>query len=535
LKRLRELITEAQALGELESGRVNAGSHNVTLWAELLALGVVDAQVAAWHASLQRMSAARPPHSVDPPAMLRAELREYQRDGLNWLSFLWDNGFGGILADDMGLGKTLQALALFCRIREQGGAGPFLVVAPTSVVTNWAAECAKFAPDLAGVPVTSTIARGKVPIAELAVGADIVITSYTLLRIDFEHYASIDWAAVVLDEAQFVKNHNSKVHQCARRLPSPFKLAITGTPMENNLLELWALLSITAPGLFPRPQPFTDYYRRPIESGQDPERLTTLRRRMKPMMLRRTKSQVASDLPPKQEQAMSLDLSAKHRKIYDTRLARERQKVLGLLGDFERHRFEIFRSLTMLRQLSLHAALVDEADRAIASAKVDYLTEQLPGLVAEGHSALVFSQFTGFLALLRESLDAAGIEYCYLDGSMSSRQRQNEIKRFSAGQRRVFLISLKAGGFGLNLTEADYCFLCDPWWNPAAEAQAVDRAHRIGQTRPVNVYRLVSAGTIEEKVVALQERKRELFAAVVDDGEMFGTAITESDIREMLT
>ena len=393
---------------------------------------------------------------------------------------------------------------------------------------------ARFAPDLAGVPVTRRSQRGKVPIAEIAAGADVVITSYTLLRIDFDHYAAVDWAAVVLDEAQFVKNHNAKVHQCARRLSAPFKLAITGTPMENNLLELWALLSITAPGLFPRPKPFTDYYRRPIESGQNPERLATLRRRMKPMMLRRTKDQVASDLPPKQEQALTLDLGAKHRKLYDTRLARERQKVLGLLGDFERNRFEIFRSLTMLRQLSLHAGLVDEADRGVASAKVDYLTEQLPGLVAEGHSALVFSQFTGFLAVLRASLDAAGIGYCYLDGSMSSKQRTREISRFTGGAAQVFLISLKAGGFGLNLTEADYCFLCDPWWNPATEAQAVDRAHRIGQTRPVTVYRLVSAGTIEEKVVALQERKRKLFNAVVDDGDLFGTAISESDIREML-
>ena len=339
----------------------------------------------------------------------------------------------------------------------------------------------------------------------------------------------------MLDEAQFVKNHNAKVHQCARRLSAPFKLAITGTPMENNLMELWSLLSITAPGLFPRPQPFTDYYRRPIESGQDPERLATLRRRMKPMMLRRTKDQVASDLPPKQEQTLGLALVAKHRKIYETRLARERQKVLGLLGDFERNRFEIFRSLTMLRQLSLHAGLVDEADLAIASAKVDYLTEQLPKLVAEGHSALVFSQFTGFLALLRDSLDAAGIEYCYLDGSMSSTSTAERDQTVHGRQRPVFLISLKAGGFGLNLTEADYCFLCDPWWNPAAEEQAVDRAHRIGQTRPVNVYRLVSAGTIEEKVVALQERKRKLFNSVIDDGDMFGTAITESDIREMLT
>ena len=231
---------------------------------------------------------------------------------------------------------------------------------------------------------------------------------------------------------------------------------------------------------------------------------------------------------------MVLDLAGKHRKIYDTRLARERQKVLGLLGDWEKNRFQVFRSLSMLRQLSLHAALVDSSHDSVNSAKVDYLIEQLSGLVDEGHSSLVFSQFTRFLDILRAHLDAEGIVYSYLDGSMSAKQRAAAVQRFRSGAAQVFLISLKAGGFGLNLTEADYCFVCDPWWNPAAEAQAVDRAHRIGQQRPVNVYRLVSADTIEERVVRLQERKRALFDAVVDDGELFGSAISAADIREML-
>jgi SNF2 family DNA or RNA helicase len=259
-----------------------------------------------------------------------------------------------------------------------------------------------------------------------------------------------------------------------------------------------------------------------------------LRRRIKPVMLRRTKDQVAIDLPPKQEQALVLDLSSRHRKIYDTRLARERQKVLGLLGDWEKNRFQVFRSLSLLRQLSLHAALVDESHHGVSSSKVDYLTEQLPELVAEGHNALVFSQFTRFLHILTAHLDKVGIAYSYLDGSMNAAERADAVRRFTSGETKVFLISLKAGGFGLNLTEADYCFVCDPWWNPAAEAQAVDRAHRIGQTRPVNVYRLVSAGTIEERVVALQDRKRALFDAVVDDGELFGTTISADDIRAMI-
>jgi len=533
LLRMRDLLDEARALGEIDGDRVNAGSYNATLWDELLALGVVDKQVADWRESVARVAAARPPAPVDVPAILDATLRDYQRDGLDWLAFLWDNGLGGVLADDMGLGKTVQTLALIARAAEQG-TRRFLVVAPTSVVSNWVAECLKFTPGLSAVAVTSTEGRSGTSLSERAAAADIVVTSYALLRIDFDVYAGIDWAGVILDEAQFVKNHTSKTHQCVRRLDTRFKLAITGTPMENNLMELWSLLSITAPGLFPSPNAFIEHFRKPIEFGGNRERLSVLRRRIKPFMLRRTKSQVAAELPPKQEQLLTLDLGAKHRKIYDTWMARERQKVLGLLGDWEKNRFQVFRSLTVLRQLSLHAGLVEEAKRDVGAAKIDFLVERLPELVAEGHSALVFSQFTGFLDILRAHLDAVGLSYGYLDGSSSSRQRDDAIHGFKSGANQVFLISLKAGGFGLNLTEADYCFVCDPWWNPAAEAQAVDRTHRIGQTRPVTVYRLVSQGTIEEKVVALQERKRGLFAAVLDEGDAFGSAITASDVRELL-
>jgi superfamily II DNA or RNA helicase len=533
LVKLRQLMDEAEVLGESDSGRVPAAPANVTLWEELLELGVVDEQLQEWQTRIQKLSAARPPAPVRPPTMLNATLRDYQLEGLNWLSFLWDNGFGGVLADDMGLGKTLQTLALFGRARENGETGRFLVVAPTSVVNNWASECRRFT-DLRPVTITATQARGRRPLADVVADADVVITTYALLRIDFAAYDELPWAAMVLDEAQFVKNRNSKAHQCARRLNTPFKLAITGTPMENNLMELWSLLSITVPGLFPDPKTFADYFSKPIEKGEDPARLPVLRKRIKPVMLRRTKDQVARDLPAKQEQILHVELSTKHRKIYDTRLVREREIVLGLLGDLEKNRFQIFRSLTMLRQLSLHAGLVDPADRDIASAKVEFIREQLPELIAEGHSALIFSSFTGFLDVLRRGLDGDGIRYSHLDGSMSSRERAEAVTTFTEGTTKVFLISLKAGGFGLNLTEADYCFVCDPWWNPAAEAQAIDRTHRIGQTRPVTVYRLVSADTIEAKVVALQNRKRELFSAVVDEGDMFSSKVSADDIRHML-
>jgi SNF2 family DNA or RNA helicase len=383
------------------------------------------------------------------------------------------------------------------------------------------------------VPVFGTAARNGQRLSELAAGADAVVTSYTLLRIDFAAYAEVGWSGLLLDEAQQVKNRQSKVYQCARRLAAPVKIAITGTPMENNLMELWSLLSITAPGLFPSPDRFRDYYARPIERQGDTERLTQLQRRVKPLIRRRTKEQVATELPAKQEQVLEVELHPQHRKVYQMRLQRERQKVLGLIGDMDSNRFTIFRSLTLLRQLSLHAGLVDEAHASLASAKIDALSGHLNEVTGGGHRALVFSQFTGFLAKVRERLDAEGIRYCYLDGS--TRDRAAVIQRFKDGAVPVFLISLKAGGFGLNLTEADYCFLLDPWWNPATEAQAVDRAHRIGQTRSVMVYRLVAKDTIEEKVMALKARKARLFSSVMDNGNVFGTTLDADDIRSLLS
>lgn len=534
LARLAELITEARSLGEIESGKVNARSMNATLWDELLELGVVDKQLEQWRKQMAKLAALTPPKRVACPRTVKANLRDYQRDGLDWLAFLSDNEIGGILADDMGLGKTLQTLAMIARAAKTTPDVRYLVIAPTSVVPNWVAECRKFAPSLTVSSITSTPSRSGVPVEEAAADAHIVVTSYTLLRILFDDLDQLDWDGIIFDEAQFIKNHAGKTHQAARRLEAASKFAITGTPMENNLMELWALLSVTAPGLFPSPKAFTDFYRKPIESGTHPERMEVLRRRIKPVMLRRKKEQVALDLPAKQEQVLALDLGSKHRKIYDTRLTRERQKVLGLLGDWEKNRFQVFRSLSLLRQLSLHAGLVDETHHNVGSAKIEYLMEALPELVAEGHSALVFSQYTSFLDIIRTHLDAAGIAYSYLDGTMTAGGRAAAVEEFTSGQTQVFLISLKAGGFGLNLTEADYCFVCDPWWNPAAEAQAVDRAHRIGQQRPVTVCRLVSANTIEERVVALQDRKRALFDAAIDDGELFGSAITAADIREML-
>jgi superfamily II DNA or RNA helicase len=534
LQALRRLIEEARALHEASFGELRISRYQAGLWEELAGLGVIDHQASAWREQVSGLLSAARVRRPELPSGMRARLRPYQHDGFAWLAFLWEHRLGGILADDMGLGKTLQSLALMCHAKQAvPGTPPFLIVAPTSVVANWAAEAARFAPGLTVVPVSDTVSRRGQSLGELVAGADAVVTSYALLRIDFAAYSELNWAGLFLDEAQNVKNRQSKIYQCVRRLVAPVKIAITGTPLENNLMELWSLLSITAPGLFPNPVSFSDFYADPIEKDGDAELLGQLQRRIKPLVKRRTKQQVVADLPAKQEQVLEIDLHPQHRKVYETHLQRERQKVLGLIDDMNANRFTIFRSLTLLRQLSLHAGLVDDAYHGLPSAKIDALLSQLGEVTGGGHRALVFSQFTGFLRKVRAELDALGLQYCYLDGS--TRNRPEVIEQFKGGAAPVFLISLKAGGFGLNLAEADYCFLLDPWWNPATEAQAVDRIHRIGQTRNVMVYRLVARDTIEEKVMALKARKAKLFSSVMDHGDVFSAAIDADDIRRLLS
>ena len=532
LQSLRELIEEARALTDAPGHGLRLSRYQAALWGELAALGVVAEQADAWQLQVGTLLALDRLVEHDPPDGLTAELRPYQLDGFRWLASLWDLGLGGILADDMGLGKTVQTLAMMLHARAaDSDVGPFLVVAPTSVVPGWVTEAARFAPALRVAALTDTLRRAGRSVERLA-DADLVVTTYTICRLEAEALKTVSWAGVALDEAQFVKNHQAKTYKAVRELPARWKLAITGTPMENNLMELWSLLSITAPGLFPDPGRFAEYYARPIERHADAERLARLRRRIKPLVKRRSKELVAADLPAKQEQTLEIELHPRHRKLYDAHLQRERQKILGLLEDLDRNRFTILRSLTVLRQLSLHPGLVDAKYDAIPCAKLAALIDQLDEVVAGGHRALVFSQFTRFLALVREHLDRQGIGYCYLDGR--SRGRAKVLSRFKEGDDPVFLISLKAGGFGLNLTEADYCFLLDPWWNPAAEAQAVDRAHRIGQQRAVMVYRMIAANTIEEKVRALARRKAALFRGVMDDGDLFSAKLTADDIRRLL-
>lgn len=545
--------------GELRLTALQAGYYD-----QLVALGVVERATARWRRNVERMARLRlladsvaadrpqdgqaepagqaglpqtgredddasrpdPLAPVPLPQGLQARLRPYQEEGYQWLDLLRRNELGGVLADDMGLGKTLQVLATVCRLVEDPASqdGPVLVVAPTSVVPSWIEQAARFAPGLTVVAVRQTGSKRGTALSQEIDGADVVVTSYALLRLDEEEMTAQPWSWVVLDEAQFIKNRQSATYKAARRLRTPATLAITGTPLENSLMDLWSLMSVTAPGLLPAPDRFAEIYRRPIERGEDPGgvRLTSLRRRIAPFMLRRTKEEVAGDLPTKTEQVMSVELTPAHRRAYDARLSRERQRVLGLLEqDTAQSRFTALRSLTLLRQLALDPSLTEAGSSPAAtrrpSAKTQALLDALAPVVAEGHKALVFSQFTRYLTLVRDHLERAGTRTAYLDGSTPDRAAV--IESFRRGEADVFLISLKAGGFGLTLTEADYVFLLDPWWNPQAEEQAVDRAHRIGQDKPVLVYRLVSAGTIEEKVMALKERKADLFARVVEGTE----------------
>jgi superfamily II DNA or RNA helicase len=543
LARLRELIDEARRLSD-KPGQLRLSRYQSSLWNELDDLADTSSAADEWRASvaglaeLSRTGAA--PQAVAPPAGLRADLRAYQARGLDWLAFCWNHRLGGVLADDMGLGKTVQALALVAYARDQAPAGatpaaPFLVVTPSSVIGTWLGEAAKFTPHLTVRTLTATRKRAGVPMARAIAGADVVVTSYAIFRLDAAEFEKTSWAGLILDEAQFAKNPATQTNQLARRLRTPYKLAITGTPMENSLTELWAVLAIATPGLFPSAGRFRDDYIKPI-TGDDPvlrvDRLDRLRKRLRPVLLRRTKEEVAPELPPRTEQVLRLDLEPKHRRVYDTFLHRERQRVLGLLDNFEQNRFAVLRSLTVLRRMALDASLVDPAYAGTPSSKLNVLVEHLDEVIGSGHRALVFSQFTSYLQLIAQRAEADGVAYSYLDGT--TRHRSRVIDGFKQGTQPLFLISLKAGGFGLNLTEADYVFLMDPWWNPATENQAIDRAHRIGQDKPVLVTRLVAADTIEDKVMALKEKKAALFDAVLDDDGTFSSELSADDIRALL-
>ncbi len=448
------------------------------------------------------------------PADLTADLRPYQRTGVSWLSFLRDAGLGAVLADDMGLGKTVQALAA---VR-----GRTLVVCPRSVVHNWAAEIARFRPGL-----RAAIYHG--PRRVLDPSADVTLTTYAILRLDAEALATAGWDTLILDEAQAIKNPDSQVARAAYGVEAGFRVALSGTPVENRLDELWSQLHFTNRGLLGGRGAFDERFARPIAAG-DPGSAERLRRKIRPFVLRRLKKEVAPELPPRIEAILYCELEEQERNVYEAVRAATRKEVVSRLAEGG-NVLAALEALLRLRQAACHASLVP-GQFAATSAKVERLVEALEDAAADGHKALVFSQWTSLLDLVEPHLQRAGIPFLRLDGSTRDRGAVVSAFQDDSGPP-VILISLKAGGTGLNLTAADHVFLMDPWWNPAVEDQAADRAHRIGQDKPVMVYRLVAKDTVEEGILGLQERKRRIAeAALGGAGEAAG--ITREDLLALL-
>ncbi|MGV3621856.1 MAG: SNF2-related protein [Archangium sp.] len=446
---------------------------------------------------------------VTLPDGVTATLRPYQQHGVDWLGFLKSTGLGGVLADDMGLGKTLQTI---CTL-EKGS----LVVCPTSVVSNWKAELARFRPSL-------TVNAYHGPSRQLT-DADVTITTYALLRLDADALAAKKWRVVVLDEAQAIKNPDSQATRAAYRLKADMKLAVTGTPLENRLEELWSLMHFTNPGLLGGRREFNEKYGERIESGST-EATQALRKKLAPFILRRLKRDVAPELPPRTEAVRFVTLEEKERAVYDAVHAATRADVVRLL-ESGGSVLKALEALLRLRQAACHVALVP-GQVAKTSSKTQVLVESLVNAAADGHRCLVFSQWTSMLDLIEPELKAAGLSFSRLDGSTTNRGEVTE-KFQAADGPTVLLMSLKAGGTGLTLTAADHVFLVDPWWNPQVEAQAADRAYRIGQDKPVFVYRLVSQGTVEERILQLQDKKRALFEAALEGGEG-AASLTREDL-----
>lgn len=480
-----------------------------------------------WHECLARLSRAE---QLDPqlPEGLCADLRDYQLDGYKWLRRLAEWGVGGVLADDMGLGKTLQTLAVLLDRRDQGAA---LVIAPTSVGFNWVREAQRFTPELKTHLYRETDRADFLS----AVGpGDLVVCSYGLALRDEEALAKIDWGTLVMDEAQAVKNSRSKTAQAIAGFNAKWSVALTGTPVENHLGELWSLFHLVSPGVFGGWDNFRKRFALPIEKHADDEARRSLANRLQPFVLRRSKSQVLTELPPRTEMNLYVDLSKEERAQYD----RVRLSALGevdqiaALPSVQDQRFKLLALLTRLRQFACHPGIVNK-EWTGSSAKLDQLCETIQELKEEGHRALVFSQFTQHLAVIRDAFDRLGVTYQYLDGSTPAATRQQRVDAFQNGEGDCFLISLKAGGTGLNLTGADYVIHMDPWWNPAVEDQATDRAHRMGQEKPVMVYRIIARGTIEEEILSLHESKRDLVAGVLE-GTAAAGAMSTSELIAML-
>lgn len=465
------------------------------------------------------------------PRGFTGELREYQREGLGWFKFLQDLGLGGCLADDMGLGKTIQVLAMLEGRRldarnAEGGPRPSLVVVPRSLVFNWISEAEKFTPRLRTLDYTGPDRALRLSKAD---GVDLLVTTYGTLRRDAPKLAETRFDYVILDEATAIKNAQSQAAKASRLINADHRLALTGTPIENHIGELWSLFEFLNPGMLGRSKAFRTLA---TPGAEEDDSVQDLANSMRPFFLRRTKEAVLTELPPKMEQVIMCELAGKERQRYDELREHYRAELLGANATKEigKVQFVVLEALLRLRQAACHPGLANKDLVGESSAKIDELLPRLEELAAEGHKVLVFSQFTSMLAIVRERLDSMGMVYEYLDGQTV--KRADKVERFQTDEDcPVFLISLKAGGHGLNLTASDYVFLLDPWWNPAIEAQAIDRAHRMGQERPVFAYRLIAKDTVEERVLELQASKRKLADALFSEGKSPLQGLTRQDLE----
>ena len=459
------------------------------------------------------------------------KLRPYQQAGYNWMQFLSSYKFGGCLADDMGLGKTVQTLALLQAEKDKGATNATLLIMPTSLVYNWEIEAKKFTPKLKVLVYTGTDRKKDV---ESFQNYDIVITSYGIIRLDIEILQEYHFHYVILDESQAIKNPGSNIAKSVRKLKSQFRLILTGTPLENSTLDLWSQMSFVNPGLLGTENFFKKEYQYPIEKKQDLHKIKRLNTIIKPFLLRRKKSQVAKDLPEKVGNITYCSMSPEQEEKYEEVKSHFRNQILENIEKKGRNKsqFLLLQGLTQLRQIANHPKMVDQ-EYSELSGKLEDIKHMIKSALAENHKILIFSQFVKHLDIVREYLNEQHLQYSYLDGS--TRDRQNQVNRFQNDDSiRLFLISLKAGGLGLNLTKADYVFLLDPWWNPAVEAQAVDRAHRIGQKNTVFTYKFITRNTVEEKILSLQKNKLKLASDLISTEESFIKKLSTDDIYDLL-
>ncbi len=461
------------------------------------------------------------------PKNVQAELRPYQKVGYQWLKTLAYYGMGGILADDMGLGKTLQAIVYICSNPSE----KTLIVCPTSLAYNWQEEFEKFAPSVRTKIISGTPEERYAAIEE-AKEENVLITTYPLIRKDIEYYRKITFDHFFIDEAQFIKNPGSLSAKAVKAVKAKHRFALTGTPIENALSELWSVFDFIMPGFFPRYSKFSEIYEKPIMRGEDETVMQELKLRTHPFILRRMKKQVLKELPDKTESMRMAEMTKKQRKIYLSYLSRIQEEMKNNEELQAGGRIQILSALTRLRQICCHPGTFVE-NYTGGSGKLDLLMEQLPDILDGGHSVIIFSQFTSMLSIIAEGLDETGIAYYYLAGSTKAVDRRRYVKEFNEGRVKVFLISLKAGGTGLNLVGADTVIHFDPWWNPAVEEQATDRAYRIGQDKQVHVIKYVMKDSIEEKIYQLQRRKKELSESVIDSGEVFINQLSEKELLDL--